>query len=267
MRKTAASSGLDGMGRHSAFTLLEMLIVLGIIGALAAISLPAIKGITKSNVMAAANRQLLDDIAQARQQAISQRTTVHIVFIPEIQNVNFGGASDRDQKLGNRLRSGAFTSYALFVERTVGDQPGRPHSRYLSAWKTLPDGIFFRQTEFTDFTKNPKLWFTLAPLNRPFKFTSLPFPTSTGPVLSLPHIAFDPQGSLVSFDPNGNRVFQEEVIELARGSILIQRDEQTGNLLFFDLKEKPPNNSITNYNRIRIDGLTGRARVDRPDIQ
>src|SRR5260370_11204134 len=55
-----------------AFTLMELLVVMGIIALLAVVSLPALRGISKSNAMAAANRQLLDDVALARQYALSR---------------------------------------------------------------------------------------------------------------------------------------------------------------------------------------------------
>ena len=58
---------------------------------------------------------------------------------------------------------------------------------------------------------------------------------------------------------------RDEVIELARGSILAARDPN-GNLISFDVRESPPNNSVNNYNRIRIDALTGRAILERPEI-
>src|SRR3982751_4920729 len=64
----------------SAFTLLELLVVIGIIGLLAAIAAPALKGLGSSNEIAAANRQLTDDLSFARLRAINDRTTVYVVF-------------------------------------------------------------------------------------------------------------------------------------------------------------------------------------------
>jgi len=52
-----------------------------IIALLSVIALPAIRGMTRSNTMSSANRQLLDDIALARQRAINERSIVHIVFV------------------------------------------------------------------------------------------------------------------------------------------------------------------------------------------
>src|SRR6266568_571339 len=81
----AASPPLSSSARPAAaFTLIELLVVMGIIGLLAVVSLPAIRGISKSNAMAAANRQLLDDIALARQYALSTRAPVYLLFSPPL---------------------------------------------------------------------------------------------------------------------------------------------------------------------------------------
>jgi prepilin-type N-terminal cleavage/methylation domain-containing protein len=60
----------------AAFTLMELLIVLAIMGLLAAIALPAMKGLQKSNTIANATQQLISDLALARQTAIREQTTV-----------------------------------------------------------------------------------------------------------------------------------------------------------------------------------------------
>src|SRR5262245_54570371 len=128
----------------AAFTLVELLVVLLIIGLLTALSLPALKGLGQSNTMASATRQLIDDLALARHRAIVGRTTVHVVFVPpELIYRDFIGPAPvnvRDTKTFLRLRAGACTTYALYVERTVGDQPGQRTDRYLTSWKTLPEG-------------------------------------------------------------------------------------------------------------------------------
>ena len=49
-----------------AFTLIELLVVMAIIGVLAAIGLPAIRGMGGSNDVGAAVRQLMDDLSNAR---------------------------------------------------------------------------------------------------------------------------------------------------------------------------------------------------------
>jgi len=61
---------------------------------------------------------------------------------------------------------------------------------------------------------------------------------------------------------------QDAIIPLAQGSVLLARDS-AGGLAWApaDILERPPNNSIVNSNHIRIDWLTGRARVERAEIQ
>ena len=54
--------------------------VIAIMGILAAIALPSIRGI-KPNAKVAGTRQLLEAVGRARQLAISQRTTVYMVFL------------------------------------------------------------------------------------------------------------------------------------------------------------------------------------------
>src|SRR5665213_3616923 len=65
-----------------AFTLLEMLVVITVIGLLATLALPHLGGMNKSNSMAAATQQLIDDVALARQRAMANRTVVYMVFLP-----------------------------------------------------------------------------------------------------------------------------------------------------------------------------------------
>src|ERR1017187_6933058 len=54
------------------FTLIELLGVISIMGLIAALPVPALKSLGKSNTRTSASRQLLDDVGRARQLAISQ---------------------------------------------------------------------------------------------------------------------------------------------------------------------------------------------------
>ena len=64
-----------------AFTLIELLVVISIMGIIAALAVPALKNMGKSNIRASASRQLLDDVGRARQLAISDHTTVYMIFV------------------------------------------------------------------------------------------------------------------------------------------------------------------------------------------
>ncbi len=253
------SSGRRKVSAASAFTLIELLVVIAIIGILAGIGLPAMRGFGKANALTAATRQLQDDVSLARQRAISGHTDVYMVFIPpSIADYSQLALSDRDRRLFTNLVSGQFTTYALFSFRSVGEQPGRSNPRYLTPWKTLPEGMFIASNKFVQL--NPANWQSMPDYGRPFQYVQVPFPTATNATFPLPAIAFDYQGRL--------RSGRDEMIPLARGSIFYDRDANGGIIVGpGDLKETPPGNSITSSNQIHIEWLTGRARLESQQIQ
>ena len=281
-----------------AFTLIEMLVVIAVIGIVAAISVPALKNISKSDAAAAGTRQLLDDIARARQFAISRRTTVYMVFVPQgfwtdrsqgaaydnqaafnaLDGVNRGDANFRPkylQALTNVLDK-QLVGYNFITLRDIADQPGRSRARYLQEWRSLPEGVYIPETKFTnrnDYTTiyNPLLG---APNNRVtdvYGFevvNTLPFPSpeaypaAGGGYIFLPCLAFNYQGQLIS--PVTGNILEEEVIPVVRGRVAQSRAPVSKLPQFGlpDVREDPPGNSTNAYNLIIINGLTGRASIE-----
>ncbi len=262
------------------FTLLELLVVIAIIGILAAISAPVFKNLRATNAMAASTRQLLDDVARARQYAISQRTTVYMVFCPEgfwadaplPSKTAFDNLSLSESNKAVRLFGKQLNAYAFVTLRSVGEQPGQISPRYLSPWNVLPDGAVI-----PDFKFGPRNVITPiqdpplpATANRVFRVpgfsvtNTIPFPSadavSTGaPFVWLPYIAFDFQGRLVSG--------VDEYIPLARGSVSFARNaDKSVAKAVPTIKESPPGNSTNAFSIIHIDWLTGRARLEKQEF-
>jgi len=233
--------------------------VIVIIGILASIGLPAMKGIGQANLTAAANRQILDDLAFARLRAISDRTTVYMVFVPPtiFQKIDSEKNNPNLQELRSltNLVSGQYTSYALISARTVGDQPGQATPRYLTDWKTLPEGMLIPPYKYdARLSNNPNGY------ARAFATNAFPFPNARSKPFLLPYIGFNSQGQLLSQ--------REELLPLGKGSIFFPKDNR-GNYVRGepDVQLIPPGNTTNNLQYVRVDWLTGRAKVELPALQ
>ena len=82
MKELKTNRRVHGSLAQGAFTLLELLVVIGIIAVLTSITLPAMIGLGRSATNNGATRQVVEDLRFARQVALRNRSTVYVVFTP-----------------------------------------------------------------------------------------------------------------------------------------------------------------------------------------
>ncbi len=241
---------------RKAFSLVELMVVISIIGFLSLLALPSMKGIGRSARIQAAERQLLDDLGLGRQLAMSQRSDVYFVFLdhrsfdPDLVDPELNSNSEQRLRI-QELWEGVYSGYALYSRRQVGSQPGRPVSAYLSDWKFLPEGIFFRPLKGVH--DHQLVGGLIVP--------GIPFPNGDSQSRTIaPALLFNSQGSLYQF-PYGTNT-----IDLMEGSIshLFNRDQHGRITSFPPLFTQQAERNLTLVSQLEIDYQSGRARVLDP---
>ena len=283
-----------------AFTLIELLVVIAIIGLLAGLAAPVLHNF-RPNYTASLTQQLLTDLARARQLAISQHTTVYMVFVPTNfwnDQLAISTWNKADWIQASNLLDKQSIAYNFVSLHSMGDQPGRPTVHYLSSWKFLPEGgyiypskflpqTFFPGTTspqpvmniFTNSPSGPSLAFQIYGLNRangnPRVYPTIPFPLETTlpaspahPYISLPYIAFDYMGRVVQGLPTSATLDVATIIPITRGSVIYVRDaNKKPRMALPSFNEQPVGNTTNGYNVVYIDPITGRARALQQEVR
>jgi prepilin-type N-terminal cleavage/methylation domain-containing protein len=269
--------------RH-AFTLIELLAVIAIIAIIASLAGPIFR-LGAGDKLSAGGRQMMDDLAFARSKAMATRSTVYVVFLPNsIGSINttmgpYAG-NYLDRVAITNLSGMTFSGYALYSERSVGDQPGTYSPRYLTKWKELPAGVSIHEEQFYQVYSSPRTNFISGEYVKQFPYRPFPFPNADSISYSLPYLAFNPMGQLV-----GGENFRVQVTEaflgrqrdvanqnqLILGASTFRGDAPNQVLLEWETRGLAEGINYTNYtiyaHEIEINWLTGRGKFLQPQIQ
>jgi prepilin-type N-terminal cleavage/methylation domain-containing protein len=218
---------------EAAFTLVELLAVIGIMGLLAAVGVPALKGLTGSGGRKQALSQVISALEIARNTAISTGTNAAVIFPHD------GFTATGVDPATYKFRSMAIVSY---FDTTIATNTNSniPFEKLISSWIVLPQGISFL----------PAYLKTNTPTNMISVTAKIRIPPKTSDItITCPGIIFQSDGGLL--DGGTNSVAG---IAFFEGTV-------TGTTT-------NPTSKMANFETVRLTRYTGRTRPTlAPDPQ
>jgi len=212
-----------------AFTLIEMLTVLVIVGIILAIGIPAFTNLMKSGGLGAAARQVSNTLTLARQYAITRRTNVRVVF-------PFSGTGGAGTNLAP-----LYQSYAVVAVNGTT-------TNYLSKWERLPLGtVFLNASTLTSSSLDD------------LGAANLPYPYTNSPPATLAFIEFRPWGAAtpnpLTSGPNIITITEGNM----NGAIPQPTSRNITNAVVGGIT-----NALANAAFITVDSVIGKITVTRP---
>jgi len=207
----------------SAFTLVELLAVIGIIGLLAAVGIPAIKGLTGSGGRKQALSQVMGALEIARNTALNTGTNAAVIF-PD-STFTSGDAY--------KYRSMAVVSYKDSTIAT-NTTPSIAYDKLVSSWIVLPQGISFLPNYLVTNTTTNMISVTVQ--------IRIP-PKTNDTSITCPGIVFQSDGGL--FETNS--IIPVAGVAFFEGSVT-----STG--------ATNPTSKTTNFETVRLTRYSGRTR-------
>ena len=181
-----------------AFTLVELLAVIAIIGIMIAVMIPLFNGMGQGSKMTAAVTQLKTTMSLARQHAITKREMTYVVF-PDADPALYNGNN-------STLAGMAFKAYNVYGKR----------SGYLREWVYLPEGMLFVPSASafaaTGTSDNANIFTLKQDASNRKTGSAVSWPSSGATqTIEMVTVAFKPDGSL--YAGNGSSDFEIYVTE------------------------------------------------------
>lgn len=229
--------------RSRAFTLLELLVVMGVIGLLMVLIAPAVTTLSKADNLNSGGRLVSNILTTARAEAITRRRLVQVRFVTKW--TNSGGAEDT---------SSSYHKFSVweFPQADDAQQSSDPNDSYvqISKWETLPNGIIFEPntdpgaayslpTNATN-PRYPGTYFLNSSLTN--QKTNIKVPSGTADV------------AFIEFTPTGD----SNVIASGRVYLLVTEGFWDGTTITYTHANHP------NWFATTIDILAGRINILRP---
>lgn len=215
---------------RAAFSLIELLTVMGVIGLLMSVAVPALSNLTKGSQMNQALIEVTESLEQARQFAVAQNTYVWVAF----NNVAASQGVDEQVRM------------AVLVSRSGGE---------LSTWGTDDTTSSTAQTQL---------------ITRPRTFNQVKLSSagtfSRSQIASLPEGGVDSLGSanFTIMVPGGQKEVFTQAIQFTPSGEARTTANMAG---MVELGLQPTHAKIADANNVaavRVNGLTGQTRLFRP---
>lgn len=265
---------------RSAFTLVELMAVVALIGLMMMVAMPAMQSSKGSSLISGA-RQFSNDLNLARQQAIARNWRIRVVIATD-KTIKDSGTDIPD------LVGMQYSAYAIMNQLktltwwtgAIQNEPNLPYGRdrwyYIQSWRSLPKGVIFdpadsdlrsadgkglslpKTTVFFGQAASQNQWDGITLDKLPFPFRNSDTDPQRGSEMAF-----------IEFKPNGMPTMAGSV-RLVNGTVMVNRSGDMNATIVVPGRESPKtassNNDPASANSVVLswDGLIGKIKWSQP---